>query len=73
MRCYNISMKKILDLTTLTVASVSEAKGELGRATRGGGGRRRKGPADRDLSHPGGPRRPRELPSWEYGGIRLVA
>jgi hypothetical protein len=28
-RCYNISMKKILDPTTLTVASVSEAKGEL--------------------------------------------
>jgi hypothetical protein len=28
-RCYNISMKKVSDPTTLTVASVSEAKGEL--------------------------------------------
>jgi hypothetical protein len=28
MRCYNISMKKISDPTTHTVASVSEAKGE---------------------------------------------
>jgi hypothetical protein len=28
MRCYNISMKKVSDSTTLTVASVSEAKGE---------------------------------------------
>jgi hypothetical protein len=27
-RCYNISMKKVSDPTTLTVASVSEAKGE---------------------------------------------
>ena len=27
-RCYNISMKKVSDLTTLTVASVIEAKGE---------------------------------------------
>jgi hypothetical protein len=27
-RCYNISMKKVSNLTTLTVASVSEAKGE---------------------------------------------
>jgi hypothetical protein len=27
-RCYNISMKKVLDPTTLTVALVSEAKGE---------------------------------------------
>jgi hypothetical protein len=27
-RCYNISMKKVSDSTTLTVASVSEAKGE---------------------------------------------
>jgi hypothetical protein len=27
-RCYNISMKKVLDLTTLTVASVSKPKGE---------------------------------------------
>jgi hypothetical protein len=27
-RCYNISMKKVLDATTLTVALVSEAKGE---------------------------------------------
>jgi hypothetical protein len=26
-RCYNISMKKVSDPTTLTVASVSEAKG----------------------------------------------
>ena len=28
MRCYNISMKKVSNLTTITVASVSEAKGE---------------------------------------------
>ena len=28
-RCYNISMKKVLNLTTLTVAIVSEAKGEF--------------------------------------------
>jgi hypothetical protein len=28
-RCYNISMKKVSDLTTLTVASVFKAKGEL--------------------------------------------
>ena len=28
-RCYNTSMKKASDLTTLTVASVNEAKGEL--------------------------------------------
>jgi hypothetical protein len=27
-RCYNISMKKLLDLTTFMVASVSDAKGE---------------------------------------------
>jgi hypothetical protein len=27
-KCYNISMKKISDMTTLTVALVSEAKGE---------------------------------------------
>jgi hypothetical protein len=27
-RCYNISMKKVSDLTTLTVASMSEAEGE---------------------------------------------
>ena len=27
-RCYNISMKKVSDSTTLTVASVIEAKGE---------------------------------------------
>jgi hypothetical protein len=26
-RCYNISMKKVSDPTTLTVASISEAKG----------------------------------------------
>ena len=28
-RCYNISMKKVSDPNTLTVASVTEAKGEL--------------------------------------------
>jgi hypothetical protein len=28
-RCYNISMKKVLDPTTLTMATVSKAKGEL--------------------------------------------
>ena len=27
-RCYNISMKKVSDLTTLTMATVCEAKGE---------------------------------------------
>jgi hypothetical protein len=27
-RCYNISMKKVLDPTTFTVVTVSEAKGE---------------------------------------------
>ena len=27
-RCYNIFMKKVSDPTTLTVATVSEAKGE---------------------------------------------
>ena len=27
-RCYNISMKNVSDSTTLTMASVSEAKGE---------------------------------------------
>jgi hypothetical protein len=27
-RCYNISMKKVLDPTTLTMAMVFEAKGE---------------------------------------------
>ena len=28
MRCYNISIKKVLDPTTLSVASVTEVKGE---------------------------------------------
>jgi hypothetical protein len=70
-RCYNISMKKVSDRP---LSQWPRCRGQRGtsRATRGGGCRRRKSPADRDLSHPGGLRRPHGLPPQEYGGVRLV-
>ena len=45
-RCYNISMKKVSDPTTLTVASVIEVKKGTCITTRGSDCRRRKGPAN---------------------------
>ena len=66
-------MKKVLELTTLPVASVTEVKGELAEPLEEvvvGEGR---GPADWDLSHPGDPRRPRGLSLQEFGGICLVS
>jgi hypothetical protein len=50
-RCYNISIKKVSDPTTLTVASVTEVKGEPVEPLRGSGRRRRKSPTDWDLSY----------------------
>jgi hypothetical protein len=67
-RCYNISMKKVSDLTALTVDSVSEAKGN----TQGGGCRGKKSPADRNLPHSRDLRRPREFPPQEHRGVHLV-
>ena len=45
-RYYNISLKKVSDSTTLTVASVTKVKGGTHRTTRENGCRRRKGPTD---------------------------
>ena len=50
----------------------NRSQGGTCRTTRGNDCRRRKGPTNWDLSHLGDSRRPRGLPPWEFGGVRLV-
>ena len=71
-RCYNISMKKISDPTTLPMASVTEVKGEPAEPLEEvivGEGRVLQ---IRTCLTLGNPRRPRGLPPLEFGGVHLV-